>query len=117
MVVVFIGGTVLFLLVLLCTRNRSGEFCVFGLVVVINQIGVCFAWWVTEGWVGGSSAVAEELRAAVGQRLAGDTASRSILGDAEDSPLQASQRSSTSIFCCCSYYCLFHLFFFLLTNQ
>lgn len=58
-----------------------------------------FAWvGFTEGGLVGSGTVAEELRAAVGQRLAGDTASRSILGgDAEDSPLQDSQRSSMSI--------------------
>lgn len=38
----------------------------------------------------------DEVRAAVGRRLAGvDHSSRGTLGDSEDSPLQQSKRSST----------------------
>lgn len=39
--------------------------------------------------------VSDELRSAVGQRLAGvENTSRSLFGDGEDSPLRESQRSS-----------------------
>lgn len=90
-------------------------------MVVINQkkkkCGVFLHGWVVTEVLVGSGTVAEELRAAVGQRLAGgsgEAASRSILnGDAEDSPLQESQRSSMFISLCCSLLLSFVCFFLL----
>lgn len=67
--------------------------------------GWCDVLWycgLTVGLVRGP--VSDELRSAVGQRLAGvESTSRSLFGDGEDSPLRESQRSSRlSLFFTCS---------------
>lgn len=72
---------------------------------MIEYISGVTCWYgVTAGLVSGT--VSDELRSAVGQRLAGvENTSRSLFGDGEDSPLRESQRSSTLAFifrCICS---------------
>lgn len=72
--------------------------CEYVLIVVVLAVPTSFGLMVTVGLVHGQKS--EELRAAVGRRLAvaDHHSSQVALGDGEDSPLQSSKRSSTCFY-------------------